>query len=153
MNNYFIERCTGSCKLTDFWKTIKPYLSKKASSSQNKVVLKENDQIISKENDVAETFNDFYINVAKDIGQNYTFDKNNHPSLYKITENCHAQTEFNFKSVDQKTVSKMISRFNVKATGGDKISVKILKLGQQAIVPHFEILINNTILTGCFPII
>ena len=108
--------------------------------------------MISKENEVAEIFNDFYINVVKDIGQNYTFDKNNHPSLTKIKENCHAQTEFNFKPVDQKTVSKIISRFNVKkATGSDKILVKILKLGQQAFVPHFERLINNTILTVFFP--
>ena len=64
-----------------------------------------------------------------------TFDKNNHPSLAEIKENCHAQIEFNFKPVDQKTVSKIIGRFNVKkATGSDKISVKILKLGQQALI-------------------
>ena len=101
MNSYFIERCTGGCKSTDFWKTIKPYLSKKATSSQNKIVLKENNQIIAKENAVVEIFNDFYNNVAKDIGQNYTSDKNNQPSLTKIKENCHTKTEFNFKPVDQ----------------------------------------------------
>ena len=35
LNNHFIERCTGGCKSTDFWKTIKPYLSKKACKGQS----------------------------------------------------------------------------------------------------------------------
>jgi hypothetical protein len=29
-NNYFQERCTGGCKQTEFWKTMKPYFSKKS---------------------------------------------------------------------------------------------------------------------------
>jgi hypothetical protein len=28
-NKYFQERCTGGCKQTEFWKTMKPYFSKK----------------------------------------------------------------------------------------------------------------------------
>ena len=31
------------------------------------------------------------------------------------------------------------------------MSVKLLKLGHQAFVPHFKNLVNNTILTGIFP--
>ena len=39
---------------TNFWNTIKPYLSKKACSSQNKIILNENNKIISNTEEVSE---------------------------------------------------------------------------------------------------
>jgi hypothetical protein len=42
--------------------------------------LQENDNIVSKNEDVAEVFNQFFVNVAKDIGKDYIFNKNNHPT-------------------------------------------------------------------------
>ena len=48
IKTYFFERCIGGPKSKNIWPTIKPFI---------------NDQ-----NKVAECFNDFFINVAKDIG-------------------------------------------------------------------------------------
>jgi hypothetical protein len=39
---------------------------------------------VTKNVDVAEVFNKFFVNVALDIGKDYTFNKNYHPSLQKI---------------------------------------------------------------------
>jgi hypothetical protein len=53
---------------SDFWPTIKPFLSKKGSSSNNHITLSENGEIINDRAKVSEVFNDFFINVAKNIG-------------------------------------------------------------------------------------
>ena len=54
-------------KVTDnklFWKTVKPFLSDKGSSKE-KITLSENDQIITKEKQIAEIFNKFFTNAVK----------------------------------------------------------------------------------------
>ena len=85
---------------------------------------------MTNEKEVADIFNDFFVNVAKDIGQNYTFDRENHPSINKILDQNFGTDVFNFRPTDQKTVSKIIRKFNVKkASGFDQISIKLLKLG------------------------
>ena len=82
-NNYFEEKCTGGCKQTEFWKTMKPYFSKKSCGTQSKIILQDNDKIVTKNVDVAEVFNKLFVNVAQDIGKDYTFNRNDHPSLQK----------------------------------------------------------------------
>ena len=89
---------------------------------------------------------------AKDIGQNYTFDRENHPTIHKILDQNFGTDIFNFRPADQKTVSKIIRKFNVKkASGFDKISIKLLKLWQQSLVPLLTNLVNNTIMSGIVP--
>ena len=46
----------------------KPFLSKKGSSSNNHITLSEKGEIINDPAKVSEVFNDFFINVAKNIG-------------------------------------------------------------------------------------
>ena len=36
MKTYFLERCSGGSKSGDFWKTVKPFFSKKGSSGKQK---------------------------------------------------------------------------------------------------------------------
>ena len=93
-NNYFQERCTGGCKQTEFWKTMKPYFSKKSCGTQSKIILQDNDKIVTKNVDVAEVFNKFFVNVAQDIGKDYTFNKNDHPSLQKIEDKNFVKISF-----------------------------------------------------------
>ena len=57
---YFQERCVGGTRSDNFWKTIKPWLSKKNTSGPNKVILTENSKLITKQNEVSETFNSFF---------------------------------------------------------------------------------------------
>ena len=108
---------------------MKPYFSKKSCGTQSKIILQDNDKIVTKNVDVAEVFNKFFVNVAQDIGKGYTFNKNYHPSLQKIEDKNFAKNSFEFKSTNETFVSKVIDKFNVKkATGVDKISVKLMKL-------------------------
>ena len=59
-NTYFQERCVGGAKSEFFWKTIKPYLSKKNTNSNSKIILSENNTLTTDQKEVCEIFNDFF---------------------------------------------------------------------------------------------
>jgi len=152
IRNYFFERCTGGPKSTDFWPTIKPFLTNKGNINNKEIVLEENDKIINNQSEVATSFNDFFLNVAKDIGSNDTGDLEKHPSIIKIKENKPEAGELQFKNIDENYVSKLISKVNIKkATGRDGISPKLLKIAKPAIVRPISNLINKTIKSSEFP--
>ena len=65
---YFFERCSGGPKSKDFWPTIKPFLSSKSSKNDCDIILLENDTLISDQKEVSGLLNEFYINIAKEIG-------------------------------------------------------------------------------------
>ena len=55
---YFSERCDGGAKNQKFWKTIKSFLTSKQPSNNN-IILKEDDEIITDEREICDIFNDF----------------------------------------------------------------------------------------------
>ena len=66
MKNYFKTKCEKND--SNFWNTVKPFLSKRNNSSEN-IILSENSNIINNQTEISENMNDYYIYVAKDIGQ------------------------------------------------------------------------------------
>ena len=48
-----------------FWKFIKPFLKNKSCHAQNDIMLIQNDEIITEENDLVEIFNKHYINIVE----------------------------------------------------------------------------------------
>ena len=127
-------------------------MSKKSCKNQTKTVLKENDKIISDDLEIADIFSDFFANVARDIGGDFIFDSKEQPSLGRIREQGFQSGKFSFQPTCTDHVSKIIDKLSIKkATGIDKISIKILKLGKESFVPLFKDLINFTINTNTFP--
>jgi hypothetical protein len=57
-------------KSKDFWPTVKPFLTNKDIVNQKDTVLSEKDVLITKQDEVCEIFNNFFDNVAKNIGNN-----------------------------------------------------------------------------------
>jgi hypothetical protein len=124
----------------------------KLYATQSKIILQDNDTIVTKNVDIAEVFSFFFLNVAQDIGKDYTFNKNDHPSLLKIENNNFVNKCFEFKSTNETCVSKFIDKFNAKkATGVDKISVKLMKLGKISLLSPITKIINLSIDSGIFP--
>ena len=77
---YFFERCSGGSKSKDFWPTIKPFLSSKSGKNDCDIILMENNALISDQKEVCSVLNEFYLNIAKEIGINsQTVDGRNHP--------------------------------------------------------------------------
>ena len=58
---YFLERCSGESKSGDFWKTVKPFFSKKGSSGEQKIVLNESDKMVKDQKEIANHFNNFFL--------------------------------------------------------------------------------------------
>ena len=49
-----------------FWKTVKPLFSNKGSKS-TKIILVENDEIVSDDKKTAEIMNEYFVNITKDL--------------------------------------------------------------------------------------
>ena len=96
--------------------------------------------------------NHFFVNVAKNIGQNAIPVNENHPSILKIKDNLTEPSSFEFKPIKEEFISKQINKLNLKkATGCDGISTKILKLAQTTVVKPITNMINLTIKKSQFP--
>ena len=101
---------------------------------------------------MAETFNDFFVNVAKDIGKDSCAVNQEHPSVKVISEHSYSENKLKFESIDISFVEKQIDKMNVnKATGKDSISVKILKIAKPIVSKPITMLINKTIENASFP--
>ena len=62
LNNLAVD---GIVTNKSFWKFIKPFLKNKSCHAQNDILLIQNNEIITEEKDLAETFNKHYINIVK----------------------------------------------------------------------------------------
>ena len=135
-----------------FGRQLSLFFSNKGNICNKDIILEENDKIINDQTEVATTFNNFFINVAKDIGsKDYDNYEENHPIIVKITESKPEIGDLKFSEIDEKYVTKQINKVDIKkATGKDGISPKIFMAGL-AIVKPITDLINKTIKTSEFP--
>ena len=136
IKSYFLERCVGGEKSSDFLPTIKPFLSKKCKSGDNTIVLNENDKILNDPKEISDTFNEFYVNVANDIGKDVNFDKDNHCSLNAINQNVNlpSDSKFEFKPAEICNIDKIVKNIGLKkASGVDTLPAKLLKAGSPVI--------------------
>ena len=61
-------------------------MSKKKYSSDSKIILSENSNLVTDQKEVSEIFNEFIINVVDEIGKAVSFDSKTHPSICKTKE-------------------------------------------------------------------
>ena len=152
-----------------FWKTVKPALSDKCQSN-NKIVLVEDDEIISDDIEVAEIFNRFFVTVTESLGikennenisdtegildpieksvQRYS----NHPSILKIKSHFLNVESFTFNPVSLEEMETEIKRLNPKkATTFKNIPPKILKNNSDICSEPLREIFNNCIGSSTFP--
>ena len=147
-----------------FWKTIKPFFNDKGLNT-NKILLKENDDLISDESSVANIFNDFFTNTAsnlqlkndfksyKDFNMNDLLMRfKDHPSIKKIDEIFPTGNIFFFKNVTNDDVqNEILSLDNSKATQLGDIPVNLLKGTTDISVGNLTNIINKSFENGRFP--
>ena len=129
-----------------FWHPVKPFLSDKVKSREA-IILVDNENIKSNENEMANTFNDFFSNIVKNLNipeyqcENDLHSKfsshpalqaimkyRNHPSINIIRHFSQRYSSFYFSQVEKNTVLKEIRRLSSKkAVQETDIPVKILK--------------------------
>ena len=106
---------------------------------------------------IINTFNTFFVNVAKNIGDPNIEVNNQHPSIIAINEHYKSDliddcNKLTFQPIDEAFVSKRINKINVKKTTGiDGTSPKILHLAKPIIVRPITNLVNLSLSSATFP--
>ena len=154
IRTYFHERCSEGPKGKDFWHTIKPFLSKKTQTKGNdEIILKENEDLISEQNEICNILNNFYVNIADNIGiSDKTPSDETHPSIQKIREHTSSNASFDFQPVNHSSIKKYLTKLNPKkATGVDTIPPKLLRYAADTIAQPIADIANGMLDCHEFP--
>ena len=148
-----------------FWKTVKPFLSDKCPSNE-KVILVEEDEIISKDSEVAEVLNTFFSNKVSNLNipeyqMNDPISDNindpvlkaiakykNHSSIKAIEKIPKPDNLFNFSNVDKEEVFKEIISLDASKTSQyTDVPTKVIKenadIFSHFLYPSVNASINN----------
>ena len=153
-----------------FWKSVKPFFSEKQVVNK-KIVLVDNNSIISDDMKVAETMNNYFTNIVPLLGIQgykceYTYDSSideisnainrfkSHPSIFKIKGNidpCKMEKLF-FSIPTVPDMEKDIWKLNKnKPTTDNNIPAKVLKEHSILCAPHLTEINGDMVNAGNFP--
>ena len=151
-----------------FWKYMKPLFSDKTVGKQ-KITLVNGQDIITENNELADTFNTFFKEAVSNLGIeensdliDFTDNDNqidraiekfkNHPSILKINEMVSIGREFDFTNVSNSDVDDQMKKLNTKKASTFKnIPPKILKQNTDICSPILLGLINDSFHNSEFP--
>ena len=119
MNNYLHNKCTNTTgrNAKEFWDVVKPLISNKCINKNDNLIIETNGIIITQPDVVAASFNEYFINMANDIGtdDSLKYDDDvlsclikhkDHDSIEVIKQHMNAKDilEFNFHNVTTETI-------------------------------------------------
>ena len=128
------------------WSLINETLNRKAKSQtiQEYII---NNRKISNMEEIADTFNEYFINIGRLLSE-----KIQPSGQYDDYLNNHTISRFHFTPVDENTISRFISNLKNKSSfGHDNISNILLKKSKEVLIQPLTLLINQTLSTGIFP--
>ena len=112
MRCYFHERCAGRPKSSGLLVHHQPFLSKKGQGGGTPVVLSEGGKVVTDHTEVCTIFNNFFVDVTKDIGNGgaqYDKEFSDQPSIKNIKDNLPENLpQFPFRPVNSAEVTKII---------------------------------------------
>ena len=129
-----------------FWEKCKPYFTNKHSKADTDIMLNENGELLLKDKDIADTFNEYFGSIVEsldlykweseitdlglnDSNQDYldiTIRKyEKHPSIQMIKKNFRISKKFSLEPVSKDEIKKIIKDLkNSKSVGGEKSQQK-----------------------------
>ena len=154
-----------------FWNLTKPYFSSKGCTKEEKIVLFEDDSIIDSEISVANTLNEYFVNITtslpiipwntqfclgtdsflEDPTENIICKFRNHPSVLQIiSENTHPH-EFSFSHLYPLEMFQVIMSLDPKKSTSGPIPTKVLKMAAKLVSIPLTDCFNAALLDGVFP--
>ena len=151
-----------------FWIRCKAYFTNKHSKDDTDIMLSENGELILKNKEIANTFNDHFGSIVVNLGLDHWDDHSlsptkgddridniikrykNHPSIKGIRAKFNSVRVSSFQPVSVDDVKTVIRDLKNNKSAGGEIPIQILKESEFT----FGILtncINKSIETGCFP--
>ena len=153
----------------NFWEYVEPFFSNKSKSSKN-ITLIEGEDIVSDDQNVANTLNEFFGNSISILGiKGYNaippndpsldiicsiiYKFKNHPSVMKIREHVLITNKFSFCSVNNEIISDHINSLNTsKPTTLNSIPAKFLAMTKGICKSYLSDIFNNSLQTHSFPL-
>ena len=144
-----------------FRKNIKPLFSEK-QKKLSKITLIDNDVIVSDDKQLAEIFNNFFvesvpnIELSKHIVLNESLEDiikahENHTSILYIKNTFKIESEFSFAQITTEKIEEIKNLDNKKAIPMNEIPTKILKISVDTISPILERIFKNAMNLNNFP--
>ena len=102
------EYLKNNCKVSEgkqFWNTIKPLISDKSKGNNTDIALFEDDKIVNQAIDVANAFNEYFVNVTKEIGKDDMIQEND--TIRDIIDEHNNHSSINF--IKQHHLGKVIA--------------------------------------------
>ena len=98
----------------------------KKNKNLGKIIVKEGDETITDNHQIANIFNNYFSNIASNISFNdditsagdAIIDHQNHPSISKIREKYAMKDDFDFKSVSEELIDKKLRSINNRKSQG-----------------------------------
>ena len=123
----YFEKLSTNCNSKPFWKACKPYFSNIISNIQENIMLLEKDKLLSKQKDVASTFNKHFGSITNSLilfswpedtlisSRNDTINSiikkfACHPSIKVIKKKFKIKSKFSFNLVSTETIKRMIDK-------------------------------------------
>ena len=115
-------------------------------------ITRDGEQEITEPNHIANTFNEYFTNVASQYTSDSQDTRQQQHTQLKHFVSDKLDTSFLIPDIKQHTVYRALMALRSdKSTGADKISARLLKAGAPAITVSVTTLINKSIVSGTFP--
>ena len=142
--NSCFQKYSSNIKKT--WSTINHILNKNACEKQFPSHFVHNNRIITDKKEIANSFNDHFINIEPSLSQNIDIDRDHSHRDYL------ERYPHNFEIVTENHVMKIIDNLpNKSSYGHDNLSLKLMKSAKIPLCKYLTIIINQMLKTGVFP--
>ena len=147
----FYKQRFAKCKdnIKDTWKQVNMILGKRGKDSEFPTHLIHEGQIVREDAEIAESFNDFFVNIGPKLANEIKINTNKSYKTY-LTEKI--SSTLNFNMVDTETIEDIIEKLKSKSSAGlDGFSSNLLKISNEIISGTLALIINQSLTTGIFP--
>ena len=105
-----------------------------------------NEAIISENNLIAETFNDFFIHIGSKLASEIDVQlPNENDAEGNINNNISLLSTFEFSAISEEVYTELCNLKETKSTGIDTIPARILKISSNIIAPSITWIFNLTL--------
>ena len=151
----------------NFWKMVKPMVSN-VNPMEQKIILIEGEEILAKDEEVAECLNTYFVNITDSLNLNASDNESNvedsldsridtsivrvanHQSILAIKEVAKNVTKFDFEHVNPWNVMEKIESLYCNKSVSGNIPTNVLKQAKEVACPYVTDCINNSINDGIF---
>ena len=163
---YFQKHMPHGASSKNFWKLCKQLFSNKTNNFDDKIILVEKGEVVSKNEKIATHFNNYFnditegLNIKKwSISDKLSDDPlvnairkyENHPSIIKIKSPVETTQLFDFNFVSSDDISKIINSMDSTKKTSGAIPIKLVKLANKKNCKDLANCINECIKQNKFP--